>query len=816
MLKLLVNKLNKYQLKQLLLIYAGLIVLAIPTILIPLFSSGFIGDDTLSSLIQGSMKLNNQSIVDQYLENFNNMKGSRLALLPIYYFLFLIIGGEVIYLKIWVSLIVIALIFSIIYFHQYFKIEKKFSILSALVFIGFLQYRDYGDPILAFYGLTPLSILVLLLSIVSIHKILNENNSFIKLAIFNALIIFTGQLYEYNIIILALSFIALLKGINDKKIKIIKHLSPTIIFYLFYFIALFYFRNFHDNINPEFQEAYNPSKNYLLILKTAAIQLISSLPFSNFIFDKVTYNFGTNQVLIGIILFLIYFTLLLFLVNKFSTYFPFQEKENKKIKFEKFSLVLISIYIIIIPTLLISLSPKYQIETNAGSPYTNSLYFIVGLSIFIGIICSYLKKIIYLLLFLVALSYGLNYIGNQDTVEKINEFWDTPRATAVAAMKNGIFSEIPSEPVILSSINYPWSIAPFYNLYGNIIPNQLFYQGTPGVILSPVKDKINFLSGAKIVSVPDNHDLLSDFPYLKNNLKFFDGIYYHFDFSEKNSNIYYLNYINNNKNSSAISLCRVRKLIANQDNFLSVLCDDFIIFSKGKSTFKKDTRKLNFVVDAYDLESGKKIGNYIIDDSAFLVKKNRNSTLAIYKRKEQGILIDGKAINLNIENPFINKSFHIPTDFYNDLKSSATDLNKSSIILKPINKEISTEISLKFSLDSTLNAFQPEFAHIIGNHPGAGFQGFVFQKKHMSKNIYEFTFGTGKDWISLGSIKIDDNKLHNLNIKINRGFIDVFFDGDLVGSSDSFLNSNLPIQVGGLIGGGRNFIGKVYSVKIEN
>jgi hypothetical protein len=97
-----------------------------------------------------------------------------------------------------------------------------------------------------------------------------------------------------------------------------------------------------------------------------------------------------------------------------------------------------------------------------------------------------------------AISFGINYVGNQDIVNKINEFWDNPRSTAVLAMRNGIFSDLPQKPVILTSINYPWSIAPFYNQYSNVVPDQLkeptiVYKKVLGGLLFEIVDHVKHL-----------------------------------------------------------------------------------------------------------------------------------------------------------------------------------------------------------------------------------------------------------------------------------------------------------------------------------
>lgn len=814
MLKSLVNNLSKSNLRESLFLYVGIAILAIPTILIPLFSSGFIGDDTLSSLVQATLQLNKETVLGQYIENFNVMKTSRITLLQPYYFLFLIIGGEILYLKIWVSVIVISLIVSIYHFNKYFKLGAVNSIIAMLAFIALLQFRDYGDPVLAFYGITPLSILCLLWAVIFLRELFNQNNSIYKILGINLIIIFSGQLYEFNIVILAFTFLTFILTIKCNILNVIKKLIPSIIFFTIFFSASIYFRFFSEIINQEYQSAYSPSLNILVIFKTTAIQLISSLPFTNFIFDKITYNFQIIQIIIGILLAVVFFVISI-MIKRNSLRFKNDQENLEGISSNyNFGLLLIIFWIVFIPTLLISLSPKYQSETSFGNPYTNSLYFIVGLSLLIGYFLSYFRKTFYVVCLILATSYGFNYVGNQDIVNKINVFWDNPRSTAVAAMKNGILSDLAPDSIVLTSINYPWSIAPFYKQYSNVSLNQLFYQGAPGMIFSPRKNIINPLSGVKHNPLGLESDFLDDFPHLKKHSKFFDGNFYHFDFNSNDSKFYFFNYVNNDKDSGVVSICRIKQLVANQNDFASVLCDEFSIFIKHKKHIKNHINNLVINVDAYDSKGGKLIGHFEVDSSSFLVSKFKDGSLLKYRNKEKNVLVDGKSINLKSDNPWINKSIVLKRDFFKKIQSEGVDFQKSSLLLSPVSDNVSTHISVQFSLGQSLNAFQPEFSHIIGNHPGAGFQGFVFQKVFSTKNIYEFTYGNGSEWKSLGKITIDNLDQHALDVNISKNQIAVFFDNKKMGSGDDYINSGLQVQVGGLQAGGRNFVGKFYGVLV--
>lgn len=793
------------------------IILALPVMIIPLMNSGFIGDDTLSSLARSSLVLNNKTVLQQYIDYFNTMSASRLTVLQLYFLLFVVFGGKLIYLKLWVAGLFLVMLAAMYGLTRAYGLSKIASLISCICLIGFIQFRDYGDPLLAFYGITPLSIIVLLLGLCFTVKY-NQNTNVRYIILGNLMLLLSILTYEYNIAILAiLLFIIFLKKRNNSKI-IFMSVWPAVIFALAYVVLTLYFRGVAVGQQVEYHSAYAPSFDYIAVLKSFSLQLISSLPFSNIIFKKIPYSYLALNISIALTL-SVFFALIAYVLHFYLKTAEVKPPSINNKLIDSIGLINFTILLIFVPAAIISISPKYQSESTFGNPYTNSLYFSVGLSILCACLYDkYLKNnkfIPTIALLIISISYGLNYVGNSYIVDKINEFWGYPRQLAQDAMISGIFSDIGDKPVIISSQNYPWSIAPFYKEYSGINVNQKFYQGAPGMMILSAESKSNILSGVDAGNSGQHTVYLDDFPFLKQNFKFFDGEYFHFEFENSNPSAYYLKYIKTGNGDGVIASCRIRRLIANQDYVPLVLCDNFRFFAQ--STNARSFERPFFVsIHAYATD-GNFIGSYDLDPSVFQIQKNKLGVLGNYKARHKEILIDPNSISLDWNNRPLNLSISIPKDFFKDgqCSSDAVHFRNSNMILSVLPKD-KWAISICFSLDKSLNSFQPEFSHVIGNHPGRSFDGFVFQKSHMEPNTYELTYGNGEKWNTLGKFNISDQNKHRLQVSYDGKLLSARMDGKKIGlTADDYSQSSLPLQIGGTLGGGRSFIGNVYGLSVE-
>ena len=292
-----------------------------------------------------------------------------------------------------------------------------------------------------------------------------------------------------------------------------------------------------------------------------------------------------------------------------------------------------------------------------------------------------------------------------------------------------------------------------------------------------------------------------------------------------NNRTYYFDYRSDSNSSGYAWLCRLKYLVANNENIDSALCDQLKVYVQEpeRSALKKHGYLLlairNTPSDASRLK--------ILSQEKFKISRiDRVSSFYEIDYSDNGIFIDAKkvlpiAIKHELEGSLsldfdgtvkLEPEREFTTLFHEviGVQLGEKTLNLDSI---PTFKKLS--IKMRYSLGEEGNIFQPQFAHIIGNHPGRGFDGFVFQKRHMAKDEYVFSYGNGENWIEVGSVTISDQNIHVLEIDINENGVQVKHNGAIIGtSSTKYSDSKMPLQLGGLIRGGRYFEGKIYELYI--
>lgn len=798
--------------------YIILYLICAVTIIFPLFNTGFNGDDTLNSLVHANLRLNHEGVFEKYIANFNYWKSSRVLVVQMYYFVFLITGGSLLALKLYVAILVLACLYMFSIIVKEITKSNDLAALSLLCFLAMIQFRDYGDPILAFHGITPLSLFFILLSVYYLIRLFKEHNRS-NLIIANLALIFSTQLYEYNIIIVFILYLIFLVFIKYDFRKLVKAFYPSLIIISSFIIISLYFR-FNADIShtqEKFHESYVVSNDIYKISNTFLISLKSSLPLANIYYKYDDFKFYLFNNLVYYSLIFPIFLLLPFIF--------FKKYQNIKNTFCKnilwilfFALIMISV-----PTLLISLSPKYQLELKPGLVYTNGFYVSFGYSIFLLILIyifligktKYSKLLRFSTILVLFIIVFLNYLNNMQVVDKVNTFWKNPRKLAEDSMKFGIFKNLSKNPIIISAVNYPWSIAPFYNQYSGIVPNQKFYQAAPGMFFTSKRDDRNILIDDK-GSYINSYNIVGQFIGLSKFFKFYDGEFYHFEIPD-GENINFLDYKSiGGKQGYAIS-CKIRKLSVNQNSINGVYCGDTSIYYEND--FEDNLNPsitFNYINNA---EGRFNVASSSIGSEVYsTIKKSKNKLLLNFNDKNKNILLDPYSIVIS---PFSINNFYssiitssLTNDKYFEIKGHTTFNNNYAQFAGTLNSKHYL-IDIKFSLNSTLNAFQKEFSHIIGNHPGRGFDGFVFQKKYLSNDSYVLSYGNGTNWIELFTINLNDTKIHNLRLEINEKNLSAQIDGGHISNVSDFSSSPMPIQIGGLSSGSRAFIGIIHDIKIK-
>jgi hypothetical protein len=118
------------------------------------------------------------------------------------------------------------------------------------------------------------------------------------------------------------------------------------------------------------------------------------------------------------------------------------------------------------------------------------------------------------------------------------------------------------------------------------------------------------------------------------------------------------------------------------------------------------------------------------------------------------------------------------------------------------------------------DAKQGIFAHIIGNHPGRAFDGFVVQQEADHVDSFNFSFGDGARYITPLRFDLAPDRWHWVRIVMTASDARAYVDGSLASQattpSSTFSNSNIPVKIGDWPLGGRRFAGRVLALRIDN
>lgn len=427
-------------------IFALVILINIIT-LMPLIVSGYYQDDYIMSYIKGLAGINNLNAVG-YLHWFLNswLTQARLSsgytILMLVYWLF---AYPVILLK--GIYLLGTLVSSCLFFYTIKKISgsRWFALLGLMILPLFIQFRSYHDPVLSYCLQTQFLLILLSVSILCFHKYIQNESKQIKW-LFISVPLFLGLLLTYDSTLPYFLFFPIIASKYKNLSKIIKLSLPYIICFILVIGLTFILRIHHAS---EIQQTYQVNLNLLSILRTWEIQTSSTFPFSfALLSDKQLINTALSTISpIDIILFIGCFFLLTRIVNNLESI------NNKR------EILLFSIFLMILPGFMISLSPKYQSELTPGLGYLPVFHQYFGgiliASLMIWLLMqvvspSHLKfYIVYLVISCLSFFAVLNLKLNTTSVLNQNKVWFNTRSTLEQSLKAGIMENIPEGALFL-------------------------------------------------------------------------------------------------------------------------------------------------------------------------------------------------------------------------------------------------------------------------------------------------------------------------------------------------------------------------------
>jgi membrane protease YdiL (CAAX protease family) len=308
--------------------------------------------------------------------------------------------------------------------------------------------------------------------------------------------------------------------------------------------------------------AYTINKDPIAYVNTLILQSIAVLPMSYYLYDPMKiFEHDPIKLLSQINLFLLLAGLLSF-VCFVLTISGVQSDMLKKAHISR-NIAFLGIFgfsLFLLPSLLLSSSPKYQHELTMGIGYLPVYVSYFGISLMIVaflILVSNLvsrfdnrqfKSVIIIFSLIFSLILTLNYINDSVVVEKVNQEWLYPRALMESGLRNGIFEQVPPGSFLFAQNSYLWDQPEFYIMYGGV---KLRGVGLPGRNLNLDKIPINNLS-------------------FENNIHSFDQL--------SNDNVYYLNYSSDSLNEGYAITGRVIRFNATNTTLIDVTSQEIRVY----------------------------------------------------------------------------------------------------------------------------------------------------------------------------------------------------------------------------------------------
>jgi hypothetical protein len=800
-------------------------------ILSPILNSGYISDDAINSLIPGYLQEGNTNVFSFSMPIIYSWVVNEGRFFPIaflYVYLLFSLSPSLFIYKLF--LIIMILINSLL-FYYFIKLLSKsevWAIFSLLIIPIFFKLTLSHNPILSFNALIQVVFSLFLLSLITLIIYLENQSRYYLIA---SLGLYFVSLLTYEISYpLFLLHILIIFSLSKERL-----LRPKLKIAFYFFIApvIYILITKILTICLTWPNVSKPSGIYSINLEVSpflislAKEISGAIPLSYIILDphKIFNNnsifFNGNVsipllICIGICSFILFFEISKRLLSSL-------QEENGK-KSNKFLLPLLGLGFIILPLILISITPRHQTESIWGYSYLPgyiSSYGVCICTICIGYLLykklslSNTENVTYLLLFFSAvfsICCMITFSANIIVVEHSNGDWLYPRQIAEEGMSNGIFNEIPNNSILLVDNNHVWDQPAFYRMHTGLHFN---YIGSPNAATY-------------------------DGPYISNKIPRFNNsncsdYFCHYSILDSNP-VYYLKYYSNSKTEGILTLGKINDISVTDQTILGGNTNKIIIYVKSSQINDGDHSSQVFVTGRWrDKTEDSAYESFILDESG-LTLLSKGNNWKIFSLDVKGKEIDllsllitpgsknyRHSVQVNTGNSdFQNSEMRNLTPFSSNNKSTPLQVNFESnyfgkgVSFNPISLSSNFTVQVLVKPATT----QVPYAGIIGNHPGYNnFEGFVIQQDNLNLNEYTFDFGNGTSWEPSIKFHLNDTEWNYLVVTVENKKILGFRNGELIGSCNvisTIKNSGMPLYVGNWIGTDRQFNGSIRDVLISN
>lgn len=411
-----------------------------------LLQSDYFGDDLYNFQVPGTVPLIFPSVFDltkHYFMEWVNINGRFFPVAWYVYYIFYIFDTVFTY-KLFLLAITLSNIVLFSYLIYLLSKDKYLFLLLLILTPIIFQYRFYHDALLSFHGLMQVLFIFTTLSLIFLTKYLqgsSRHNYYISLFFFT-LALLTYEI-SYLFIFLFIPIVLSHMELKNNLRKIFYLSIPYILILCFLALFTLYLRS-HAAANGG---AYVPNWNTFAILKTYFNQTISVLPTSYSIATgniSAFYHFITlRDTSITLFFILLYI------------YFISFKKQNVLNK----NLMLLGVLIIVLPGLLISLSPKYQDEIHIGVAYLPIYIQSFGASLLLALLIRKFSSIKshLIIVFLICMVLLVHLTTNNKVIDLVNQSFKPQREILTLFFSGPFGKQIPNN----STIQFP-SVSPLH------------------------------------------------------------------------------------------------------------------------------------------------------------------------------------------------------------------------------------------------------------------------------------------------------------------------------------------------------------------
>ncbi len=453
--------------------YFFLVMLAlVPAVFViwPLIGSGYFWDDSLTSMIRGTLSADNQTISNYTLGKIDTAfsQGRFFPGAAVGYFIFFLIEDLALY-KFSILLLTILNLALFGYFVKMITGSRSLAALTIMIAPLMFQFRLYHDAILSYSLLLQLVFLYLLTSFILLLKYLKTGKK-IFFAFSMLAFILSLLTYEVSYPFFILHYFLIYYYANKQRAEALTISMPYAIPAVAALVISVLLRSTSAATAGFMAQSYAINPDLKAYIATLIKQLTAALPLNYYILDphKIFSVFSStvqSNILALALLFASYITISVLVLTLVAN-------KNGRLNFEQHGkkLLLVGLLLLVLPGLTIAALPKYQSELVAGVGYLPVYISYHGMALIgayaLSLLINKLKAINKSVLPIIAISVAsliiatagvVNMNNNQLVVERLNTFWFYPRTFLADAVQRGLLDDIDNGSNIFVDTNASWA-----------------------------------------------------------------------------------------------------------------------------------------------------------------------------------------------------------------------------------------------------------------------------------------------------------------------------------------------------------------------